>query len=58
MPKPLITDAEMAQLLTPQEGRLLTGADTGFKLRNRFLLLLVFFSQSNCCYFLSKPAAI
>jgi hypothetical protein len=47
----------MAQLLTPQEGRLLTGADTGFKLRNQFLLLLVFFSQSNCCYFLSKPAA-
>jgi hypothetical protein len=43
MPKPLITDAEMAQLLTPQERSLLKGADTGFKLRNRFLLLLVLF---------------
>jgi len=43
MPKPLITDAEMAQLLTPQERKLLKGADAGFKLRNRFLLLMVFF---------------
>lgn len=41
MSKPLITDAEMAQLLTPQERKLLKGADAGFTLRNRFLLLLV-----------------
>ncbi len=43
MPKPLISDAEMAQLLTPQERKLLKGADTGFKLRNRFLMAVVLF---------------
>ncbi len=43
IPKPLISDAEMAQLLTPQERKLLNGADPGFKLRNRFLLATVLF---------------
>ena len=43
MPKPLISDAEMAQLLTPQERKLLKGADAGFTLRNRFLLVTVLF---------------
>jgi hypothetical protein len=43
VPQPLISDAELAQLLTPQERKLLKGADTGFKLRNRFLLLLALF---------------
>lgn len=43
MPKPLISDAEIALLLTPRERSLSKGADSGFKVRNRFLLAISLF---------------
>ena len=57
MPKPLISDAEMAQLLTPQERKLLKGADAGFKLRNRFLLVTVLFFIIKLIFFSEQTSS-
>jgi hypothetical protein len=51
MRKPVISEAEMAQLLTPQERKLLKGADPGFRLRHRFLLAVVFFFTARLLFF-------
>ncbi len=51
MHEPLISDAEMAQLLTPQERTGLKGADRGFKLRHRFLLVTVLFFTTQLLFF-------
>lgn len=50
-PKPLISEAEMALLLTPQERQLLKGVDRGFRLRNLFLLAAVLFFTVRLLFF-------
>jgi hypothetical protein len=48
---PLISEAEMALLLTPQERKLLKGVDKGFLLRNLFLLASVLFFAIRLLFF-------
>jgi hypothetical protein len=49
--KPIISEAEMAQLLTPQERKLLKGADSSFRLRHQFLLVLILFFAIRLLFF-------
>lgn len=51
MRKPIISEAEMAQLLTPQERKLLKGADPGFRLRHQFLLVVILFFTIRLMFF-------
>mgnify|MGYP003395048235 CR=1 FL=1 len=51
MRKPVVSEAEMAQLLTPQERKLLKGADPGFRLRDLFLFVVIFFFTVRLLFF-------
>jgi len=47
----VISEAEMAQLLTLQEKKLLKNADSGFRLREPFLLVLILFFTIRLLFF-------
>jgi hypothetical protein len=49
--KPLISDAEMAQLLPGKERMPTQGTDSGFKFRNRFLLAAIIFFVIKLIFF-------